>query len=104
MGWRETCSVEERMQFVLAARRGEESIAALCRRFEVSRRIGYKWLARFEEEGAAGLFDRSRAPRERSEAIHSFFCAARWIASRSLSSGAHSRDPLTRNDGVAVEN
>ena len=28
----------------------------------MSRRIGYKWLARFEEEGAAGLFDRSRAP------------------------------------------
>jgi hypothetical protein len=23
-----------------------------------------------------------------------------WIASRSLSSGAHSRDPLARNDGV----
>src|SRR3979490_428814 len=29
-----------------------------------------------------------------------FLCAARWIASRSLSSGAHSRDPLARNDGV----
>src|SRR5258705_1161651 len=28
-----------------------------------------------------------------------FVCAARWIASRSLSSGAHSRDPLARNDG-----
>jgi hypothetical protein len=27
-----------------------------------------------------------------------FFCA-RWIASRTLSSGAHSRDPLARNDG-----
>jgi hypothetical protein len=26
--------------------------------------------------------------------------AARWIASRSLSSGAHSRDPLARNDDV----
>ena len=26
--------------------------------------------------------------------------AALWIASRSLSSGAHSRDPLARNDGV----
>ena len=25
--------------------------------------------------------------------------AAKWIASRSLSSGAHSRDPLARNDG-----
>src|ERR1700704_4116945 len=37
---------------------------------------------------------------ERSEAIHPFFlCAARWIASRSLSAGARSRDPLARNDG-----
>src|SRR6266478_1982868 len=33
----------------------------------------------------------------RDEAIHSFFVAP-WIASRSLSSGAHSRDPLARND------
>jgi hypothetical protein len=32
------------------------------------------------------------------EAIHSFLFVARWIASRSLSSGAHSRDPLARND------
>ena len=31
-----------------------------------------------------------------------FLHAARWIASRSLSSGAHSRDPLARNDGLAV--
>jgi hypothetical protein len=31
------------------------------------------------------------------EAIQSCF-AALWIASRSLSSGAHSRDPLARND------
>jgi hypothetical protein len=28
-----------------------------------------------------------------------FPLAAPWIASRSLSSGAHSRDPLARNDG-----
>jgi hypothetical protein len=32
------------------------------------------------------------------EAIHTCF-AEPWIASRSLSSGAHSRDPLARNDG-----
>ena len=31
-----------------------------------------------------------------------FLCAARWIASRSLSSGAHSRDPLARNDGLRI--
>ena len=27
-----------------------------------------------------------------------FLFSVRWIASRSLSSGAHSRDPLARND------
>jgi hypothetical protein len=38
---------------------------------------------------------------ERSdEAIQSFWSQASWIASRSLSSGAHSRDPLARNDGL----
>jgi hypothetical protein len=35
---------------------------------------------------------------EADEAIHACL-ASRWIASRSLSSGAHSRDPLARNDG-----
>jgi len=28
-----------------------------------------------------------------------FLCVVRWIASRGLSSGARSRDPLARNDG-----
>jgi hypothetical protein len=28
----------------------------------------------------------------------------RWIASRSLSSGAHSRDPVARNDGPLTRN
>jgi hypothetical protein len=27
-----------------------------------------------------------------------------WTASRSLSSGAHSRDPLARNDGPSTQN
>jgi hypothetical protein len=45
-------------------------------------------------------YAKARHCEERSdEAIHSFLCAARWITSRSLSSGAHSRDPLARNDG-----
>ena len=78
MGWEETCAVEERMRFVVAVQKGEESFAALCRRFGVSRRIGYKWLARFEAEGAAGLFDRSRAPLHHPQAI------AEGIAARCL--------------------
>src|SRR6266436_1010713 len=40
---------------------------------------------------------------ERSdEAIHPSACAALWIASRSLSSGARSRDPVARNDGLKL--
>ena len=69
MGWTETCAVEERMHFVVAVQKHEESFAAVCRRFGVSRRVGYKWLERFEEEGAAGLFDRSRAPRHHPQSI-----------------------------------
>jgi putative transposase len=69
MGWTETCAVEERMRFVVAVQEHEESFAAVCRRFGVSRRVGYKWLARFETEGAAGLLDRSRAPLHQPQRI-----------------------------------
>ena len=53
MLWKETCAVDERMRCVVAVQKHEETFASICRRFGVSRRIGYKWLARFEEEGAA---------------------------------------------------
>jgi putative transposase len=69
MGWTETCAVDERMRFMVAVEKDEESFAAICRRFDVSRRVGYKWLARFEEEGVAGLLDRSRAPLRHPQAI-----------------------------------
>ena len=42
MGWKETCAVEERMRFVVAVQKHEESFAAVCQRFDVSRRTGYK--------------------------------------------------------------
>jgi transposase-like protein len=71
MGWKETCAVEERMRFVVVVQKQEESFAAVCRRFGISRRTGYKWLARFEEEGAAGLFDHSRAPLHHPQTISS---------------------------------
>ena len=69
MGWMETCAVDERMRFVMAAEQHEESFAALCRGFGVSRRVGYKWLARYEEAGPAGLLDHSRAPLHHPHAI-----------------------------------
>ena len=41
----------------------------LCARFGISRRVGYKWLARYDAEGKAGLHDRSRAPHHRPHRI-----------------------------------
>jgi putative transposase len=81
MGWMETCAVDERMRFVMAVEKHEESLAATCRRFGVSRKTGYKWLARFEEAGVEGLLDRSRAPLCHPQAIPEPI-AARCLAAR----------------------
>jgi transposase InsO family protein len=57
----ETCAVEERMRFVMAVEAQEQPFAAVCRRFGVSRKTGYKWIERYGAAGVAGLVDRSRA-------------------------------------------
>lgn len=62
MVWKETCAVEERMRFVMAIVEDQEPIAAVCRQFGVSRKTGYKWLQRYDQDGVAALADRSRAP------------------------------------------
>ena len=36
----------------------------LCRRFQISPKTGYKWLARFAAAGEAGLADRPRRPHQ----------------------------------------
>lgn len=69
MPWKETCVVDERIQFIAACLSGEETIAELCRRHGISRKTGYKLLGRYEREGAGGLEDRSRAPLRQANAI-----------------------------------
>lgn len=69
MGWKETCAVEERMRFVMAVAEQEEAFAEICRRFGVSRKTGYKWRARYREQGPAGLVARSRAPLTHRHAV-----------------------------------
>ena len=62
MPWRETCPVKERMRFLTDWERGHFSVTELCSRYGISRKTGYKWIDRYELEGADGLKDRSRAP------------------------------------------
>jgi len=62
MAWKETTPMKERAQFVDAWLEGEVSVAELCRRFGISRKTGYKWIARHLEPGEATFRDRSRRP------------------------------------------
>ena len=54
--------MDQRLQFVTDALRARFTMTELCARYGVSRRIGYKWLARFAEDGKRGLVNRSRRP------------------------------------------
>lgn len=58
MPWREICPMEERMSFLVQVNESDESLSALCRRFGISRKTGYKWIERYEADGPSGLVDR----------------------------------------------
>jgi transposase len=63
MPWKKESVVEQRLRFLIEARRRDESMTGLCRRYEISRKTGYKWLERYEREHTiAALHDRSRRP------------------------------------------
>ena len=76
MPWKERNPMELRQEFVLARLRGERSMTTLCDEFGVSRKTGYKWLRRYQEEGKKGLVDRSRAPRRKARALSAEVVAA----------------------------
>jgi len=44
--------MDDRLCLIAAGLRNEESMRALCSRFGISRKSGYKWLDRSEEHGA----------------------------------------------------
>src|SRR5213593_4279667 len=81
MPWRETAPMAERMRFVTDWERDLYSMVELCERYGVSRKTGYKWLARYEADGPDGLRERSRAPHHcphRIDAeVAALICAAR---------------------------
>jgi transposase InsO family protein len=63
MPWLETDVRDQRIRFVIAARQAEAPLTATCRAFGISRKTGYKWLARERAAGSvAALADRSRRP------------------------------------------
>jgi len=62
MSWKAVSVMSLRKEFVTLAAVKVMSFSELCRRFNISRKTGYKWLRRYRQEGEAGLEDRSRRP------------------------------------------
>jgi len=62
MPWKETTKMELKAEFVMLADQPNANMSQLCRRFDISRPTGYKWLRRYRAEGLAGLAERPRRP------------------------------------------
>lgn len=63
MPWKARTTMSLRLEFVKFALADASNIAALCRRFNISRKTGYKWIKRYRKQGYAGLADRYRRPK-----------------------------------------
>ena len=63
MPFAETHVMEERKRFIEEAHRSVRSFAAVCDRYGISRKTGYKWMDRWRQAGPSGLEDRSSRPR-----------------------------------------
>ena len=62
MPWRTTAPMDQRTQFIADHLRETQTITALCDRYGISRKTGYKWIARYLRLGPAGLEEHSRRP------------------------------------------
>lgn len=63
MPWKTVSLLKVRQRLVEAVLARRQTLQNLCRRFGVSRKTAYKWLARFRRRGLPGLRDHSRRPR-----------------------------------------
>ena len=63
MSWKDVTIMSLRHEFVILALQEGVNFSNLCRRFEISRKTGYKFLNRYLEEGYNGLRDHSRRPK-----------------------------------------
>ena len=62
MPWKETCAMDQKVEFIAMVNGGLYSFAEACRRFGISRKTGYVWVERYRRHGASGLQERSSAP------------------------------------------
>lgn len=62
MPWKTMDVREQRVRFVVAALRGEQSLSSLCHEFDISRPTGRLWLNRYRAGGVEAIAEHSRRP------------------------------------------
>jgi transposase InsO family protein len=63
MSWKTCDPMSQRHEFIALAVLPEARMSELCRRFEISRQTGHKWLRRYREGGVNALTELSRRPK-----------------------------------------
>jgi len=63
MPWKEYTKMSQRYEFALLASQERCNFSQLCKRFNITRPTGYKWLRRYQESGGEALMDVSRRPK-----------------------------------------
>jgi putative transposase len=60
MPWKTDCFSQQRWDFIAKWLAHKTAVVELCRRFRISRKTAYKWIARFASHGRGGLHNRPR--------------------------------------------
>ena len=63
MPWKDTTTMEQKVEFICEWLSGKYTISELCRFYGVSRPTAYLLINRYEKSGIEGLVDKSKAPR-----------------------------------------
>jgi putative transposase len=80
MPWKTVSLVKARQHLVEAVLARRQTLQAICRRSDISRKTAYKWLARYRQRGLNGLRNQSRRPRHSPTrvSVHWLRAISRW--------------------------
>ena len=62
MPWKETTTMEQKVEFICEWLSEKYTITELCKEFIISRPTAYRLINRYEKMGIEGLLEQSRAP------------------------------------------
>jgi transposase-like protein len=76
MPWKEMSPKMHKVQFLADWRKNDESMSALCAQHGISRKTGYKLIARWRQEQEGAFIEHSRAPLSHPNATPQALCHA----------------------------